>query len=84
LICSDTWVRSPRGTGSYPSLKFPDIPEVDIVLINRQDITPLGAGELATVSVPAAIASVIFDAVGIKLREAPFTPARALAAMKKA
>jgi CO/xanthine dehydrogenase Mo-binding subunit len=69
---------------SYPILKFPDIPEVDIVLINRQDVAPLGAGELATVPVPAAIASAIFDAVGIKLREVPFTPKRLLAAMQKA
>ena len=69
---------------SYPILKFPDIPEVEIVLINRQDVAPLGAGELATVPVPAAIASAIFDAVGIKLREVPFTPKRLLAAMQKA
>jgi len=68
---------------SYPILKFPDIPEVDIVLINRQDVEPLGAGELATVPVPAAIASAIFDAVGIKLREVPFTPKQILAAMQK-
>jgi CO/xanthine dehydrogenase Mo-binding subunit len=67
---------------SYPILKFPDIPEVDIVLINRQDVAPLGAGELATVPIPAAIASAIFDAVGIKLREVPFTPKRVLAAMQ--
>jgi len=69
---------------SYPILKFPDIPEVEIILINRQDVAPLGAGELATVPVPAAIASAIFDAVGIKLREVPFTPKRLLAAMQKA
>jgi CO/xanthine dehydrogenase Mo-binding subunit len=69
---------------SYPILKFPDIPELDITLINRQDISPLGAGELATVPIPAAIASAIFDAVGIKLREVPFTPNRVLAAMGKA
>lgn len=69
---------------SYPILKFPDMPEVDIVLINRQDVAPLGAGELATVPVPAAIASAIFDAAGIKLREVPFTPERVLAGMKKA
>src|SRR4026209_2018834 len=59
---------------SYPILKFPDIPELDIVLVNRQDVTPLGAGELSTVPVPAAIASALFDAVGIKLRAAPLTP----------
>jgi len=68
---------------SYPILKFPDIPEVDIVLINRQDVAPLGAGELATVPIPAAIASAIFDAVGIKLREVPFTPKRVLAGLQK-
>ena len=67
---------------TYPILKFSDVPEVDIVLINRPDVAPLGAGELATVPVPAAIASAIFDAVGAKLREAPFTPDRVLAAMK--
>ena len=69
---------------SYSILKFSEIPEVDIVLINRQDVAPLGAGELATVPVPAAIASAIFDAVGVKMREVPFTPKRLLAAMQKA
>jgi len=68
---------------SYPILKFPDIPELDIVLVNRQDVTPLGAGELSTVPVPAAIASAIFDAVGIKLRDVPFTPKRVLAALNQ-
>ena len=68
---------------SYPILKFSEIPEVDIVLINRPEVEPLGAGELATVPVPAAIASAIFDAVGIKLREVPFTPKRVLAALQK-
>jgi nicotinate dehydrogenase subunit B len=67
---------------SYPILKFPDIPEVEIVLINRHDVAPLGAGELSTVPIPAAIASAIFDAVGIKLRDVPFTPKRVLAALR--
>jgi CO/xanthine dehydrogenase Mo-binding subunit len=67
---------------SYPILKFPDIPALDIVLINRKDVAPLGAGELSTVPVPAAIANAIFDATGARLREVPFTPARVLAAMK--
>jgi nicotinate dehydrogenase subunit B len=67
---------------TYPILKFAEVPEIDIALINRPDVAPLGAGELATVPVPAAIASAIFDAVGAKLREAPFTPNRVLAAMK--
>jgi CO/xanthine dehydrogenase Mo-binding subunit len=70
--------------GTYPILKFPDIPELNIALINRPDVEPLGAGELSTVPVPAAIASAIFDAVGVKLRETPFTSKRVLATMQKA
>jgi nicotinate dehydrogenase subunit B len=66
----------------YPILRFPDMPELDIVLVNRKDITPLGAGELATVPIPAAIANAIFDATGARLREVPFTEKRVLAALQ--
>jgi CO/xanthine dehydrogenase Mo-binding subunit len=69
---------------TYPILRFPDLPELDIVLINRPDMAPLGAGEGATITPPAAIANAIFDAVGVRLREGPFTPKRVLAGMKKA
>ena len=69
---------------TYPILKFTEVPEIDIALMNRPEVAPLGAGELSTVPVPAAIASAIFDAVGAKLREAPFTPNRVLEAMKNA
>jgi nicotinate dehydrogenase subunit B len=67
---------------SYPILKFSDVPEVDIVLINRPEMEPLGAGEPSIVPVPAAIANAIFDAVGVRLREAPFTPKRVLAELQ--
>ena len=69
---------------SYPILKFADVPEVEVVLINRPEMAPLGAGEPATIPVPAAIANAIFDATGVRLREAPFTPERVLAGLKKA
>ena len=68
----------------YPILRFPDMPELDIVLVNRPEMDSLGAGELATVPVPAAIANAIFDATGIRLREVPFTPKRVLAGLQKA
>ncbi|HEX2387380.1 MAG TPA: molybdopterin cofactor-binding domain-containing protein, partial [Candidatus Binatia bacterium] len=67
---------------SYPILRFPDVPELDIVLIDRREVAPLGAGELSTVPIPAAIANAIFDATGARLREVPFTPKRVLAALK--
>jgi nicotinate dehydrogenase subunit B len=69
---------------SYPILKFPDVPELDIVLINRPEMSPLGAGEGATIPPAAAIANAIFDATGVRLREGPFTAKRVLAGMKKA
>ena len=68
---------------TYPIMRFPDLPELDIVLINRAEMRPLGAGEGATIPPAAAIANAIFDAVGVRLREGPFTPKRVLAAMQK-
>src|SRR4030095_11535493 len=40
---------------SYPILRFTDLPELEIVLINRPEIAPLGAGEPATIPLAAAI-----------------------------
>lgn len=68
---------------TYPILRFPDVPDLDVVLINRPEMRPLGAGEGATIPPAAAIANAIFDAVGARLREGPFTPRRVLAAMQR-
>ena len=68
---------------TYPILRFPDLPELEVVLINRPEVAPLGAGEGATIPPAAAIANAIFDAVGVRLREGPFTPKRVLAGMQK-
>ena len=67
---------------SYPVLHFPDIPAIDIVLINRPEMASLGGGEAAIVSIPASINNAVFDAVGVRLREIPMTPDRVLNAMK--
>ncbi|MBZ5659711.1 MAG: molybdopterin-dependent oxidoreductase [Acidobacteriia bacterium] len=66
---------------SYPVIRFKDVPEVDIVLINRPENPALGAGEPSIVPIPGAIANAIFDAVGVRLREVPFTPQRLLKAL---
>jgi nicotinate dehydrogenase subunit B len=67
---------------SYPILAFPDVPEIDVVLINRPDMPPNGSGEPSLVPVPAAIANAVFNAAGVRLREVPMTPDRVLAALK--
>src|SRR5215510_5357642 len=66
-----------------PVPAFPDISSIDIVLINRPEMPALGGGEPSTGPVAAAIANAIFDAVGVRLREAPFTPERVVAGLKK-
>jgi nicotinate dehydrogenase subunit B len=54
---------------------------VDVVLIDRPDQPLLGAGEAATAPVAAALANAIYDAAGVRLRTAPFTPQRMKAAL---
>ena len=62
---------------TYPILDITEAPEeIDIVLINHPEIPPSGAGEPSTRPVAAAIANAIFDATGVRLRRAPFTPER--------
>ncbi len=66
---------------TYPILKFSEVPEVEIVLINRPDQPAMGAGEPSTVITAAAVANAVFDATGIRLRQVPFTPERVRAAL---
>jgi nicotinate dehydrogenase subunit B len=62
---------------SYPIARFEDIPEVvQVELLNRLDKPSSGAGEAATCPVGAAIGNAIFDAIGARLRQYPFTPER--------
>jgi len=66
---------------SYPILDITQTPDrIDIVTINRPDLPAAGAGEASTRPVAAAIGNAIFDATGIRLRRAPFTPERVKAA----
>jgi CO/xanthine dehydrogenase Mo-binding subunit len=67
---------------SYPVIRFNQVPDVEIVLINRPEMQPLGGGEPSIVPITAAIGNAIFDATGVRLRRAPFTPERVLAALK--
>ena len=69
---------------SYPILRFPDVPQVDIELIDRPTEKPWGVGEPAASVVPSAIANAVFDAVAVRLRSVPFTPGKVNAALQNA
>jgi len=68
-VTSVDWAR-------YPLLRFPEVPSLDVELVQRIDQPPLGAGEAAAAPVPAALANAIFDATGARLRTVPFTRER--------
>ena len=62
------------GLSSYRVPRFSDIPKIEIVLINRRDISPAGAGEANIVGIAPAIRNAIVDATGIGLTTLPMIP----------
>jgi nicotinate dehydrogenase subunit B len=66
---------------SYPILTFPEVPKLELEMIQRLDQPPLGAGEAASTPVGAALANAVFDATGVRLRTVPFRPDRVKAAL---
>ena len=65
----------------YPILSFTEVPNVEVALINRPELPPLGAGEGTQGPIAAAVGNALFNAAGIRLRDIPFTRERLLAAM---
>jgi CO/xanthine dehydrogenase Mo-binding subunit len=65
-ITSNTWE-------SYPILRFEEVPAVEVKLLSRPDMPPMGTGECSTGPTVAAIANAIHDALGIRARTMPFT-----------
>ena len=64
-----------RDWSGYPILTFPEVPSVEVVLMERSDPS-LGAGEGALPPTSAALANAFALATGRRLRELPMTPER--------
>src|SRR6266581_3537103 len=73
-ITSTSWTE-------YPILRFSEVPDVEVEIIQRPDIQPVGAGEAAHGPVTSAIANAVFDALGVRVRDLPITRDRIIAAM---
>ena len=65
---------------SYPVIRFDNIPEMKLVLLEPSDAPSVGAGEATPGPAIAAIANALFDATGLRLRRLPFRPDRVLKA----
>ncbi|QET04749.1 molybdopterin-dependent oxidoreductase [Cupriavidus pauculus] len=63
-----------REWGSYPIATFPELPPIHVLLMPRQEESPLGAGESASLPGAPAIANALFDATGVRFTQAPFVP----------
>jgi CO/xanthine dehydrogenase Mo-binding subunit len=65
----------------YPILTFPEVPVVEVHLLNRPDQPSLGTGEGSQGPTVAAIANAFANATGVRLRDLPFSPQRVKAAL---
>ena len=74
------------GMLEYRSPSATESPEIEAIIVESVDPEgPFGAKEASEGSLAAAIpaiANAIYDAVGVRLRESPFTPERVLSALR--
>ena len=66
---------------TYPVLKFSEVPEINIELINTHADVPLGAGEVSGGPTAAAIGNAVSHALGARIRDLPLTRERVMAAL---
>eukprot|EP00913_Durusdinium_trenchii_P004194 g3886.t1 len=69
--------------GGYPIMTFPEVPDIDVLMLPRPNEDPLGVGESASVPSAAAIVNAVYDATGLRFRELPLTPDRILAGLRE-
>ena len=58
----------------YPMPRFPDVPAIEVILIDREDVPAAGAGESPIVAIAPAVANAIAAATGFRSRSMPLAP----------
>jgi nicotinate dehydrogenase subunit B len=58
----------------YRVPRFQDMPNTEVVLVDRRDIQPAGAGETPLMALAPAIGNAIFHATKVRLRALPLAP----------
>jgi isoquinoline 1-oxidoreductase len=64
---------NPRFSG-YRVPRFSDLPQLEVVLLDRKELPSEGAGETPIVGIAPAIGNAIFAASGVRLRSLPLAP----------
>ncbi len=62
-----------RGWSDYPILRFSEVPEITLEMIDASDLPPLGVGEVAVGPTSAAIANAVSHALGVRITTLPLT-----------
>jgi isoquinoline 1-oxidoreductase len=58
----------------YRVPRFRDVPDIEVVLLDRRDLPPAGAGETPIMTLAPAVANAIYAATGERLRSMPMYP----------
>ncbi len=58
----------------YRVPRFHDLPKLEVILLNRNDIASAGAGETPIMAIAPALGNAIFNATGVRLRSMPLVP----------
>ena len=66
----------------YQPIRMNEVPTIDVIFVEDKAQPMGGVGEPGCASVPDAVSNAVYDAIGVRLREIPFTPDRVLAAIK--
>ncbi len=66
-------ILNPR-LSEYRVPRFSDVPQIDVILLDRKDIPSAGAGETPIVGIAPAIANAIYSATGVRIRSMPILP----------
>ena len=75
----DNDAAGPIDWDSYPVLRFSEVPEIDVELLDAGTDIPLGAGEATAGPTAAAIGNAVSRALGIRIRDLPLTRERIMA-----
>ena len=65
----------------YPILRFSEVPELNIHVLDQPDQPSLGAGESVQGPVAAALGNALFDALGVRVRHLPLSQDHILEAL---
>jgi nicotinate dehydrogenase subunit B len=67
---------------SYPILRFSEVPEIAVHVVDRPDQPSVGAGEAAQGPTAGALANAVAAAIGVRVRDLPLTTEAVVAAIE--